>query len=114
MSVLRAIGLMSGTSMDGIDVAALATDGEAVVERGPSHFVAYEAAFRARIAAALEVAKTIGKREERPGELQSPSICSSRARAEKSYAERAILQGPSPASTADTSLSGRVVFGRVP
>ncbi len=30
-----AIGLMSGTSMDGIDVALIRTDGENIVERGP-------------------------------------------------------------------------------
>ncbi|HEV7252455.1 MAG TPA: anhydro-N-acetylmuramic acid kinase [Mesorhizobium sp.] len=64
-----AIGLMSGTSMDGIDLAALDTDGEFVVRRGPSHFVPYEAAFRRRIEAALEEAKAIGRREERPGSL---------------------------------------------
>ena len=29
-----AIGLMSGTSMDGIDIALLRTDGEGRVERG--------------------------------------------------------------------------------
>ena len=34
--IMRAIGLMSGTSMDGIDVALIDTDGEDVVERGPA------------------------------------------------------------------------------
>ena len=34
--VMRAIGLMSGTSMDGIDVALLETDGEDAIRRGPS------------------------------------------------------------------------------
>ena len=69
MALLRAIGLMSGTSMDGIDVAGMRTDGDRVVERGPSLFVPYEAAFRRRIEAALETAKTIERREERPGDL---------------------------------------------
>ncbi|HVK91829.1 MAG TPA: anhydro-N-acetylmuramic acid kinase, partial [Mycoplana sp.] len=35
-----AIGLMSGTSMDGIDVALLRTDGEHFVERGPAMGIA--------------------------------------------------------------------------
>lgn len=64
-----ALGLMSGTSMDGIELALLDTDGDAVRERGPSHSVAYEPAFQKRIAAALETAKTIRARDERPGDL---------------------------------------------
>jgi anhydro-N-acetylmuramic acid kinase len=60
---------MSGTSMDGIDIAALWTDGRDLVARGPGGFAPYEAAFRRRIEAALEEAKRIGSREERPGDL---------------------------------------------
>jgi anhydro-N-acetylmuramic acid kinase len=66
---MRAIGLMSGTSMDGIDVALLETDGETAVARGPSAEYGYDAAFRRRIASALEEAKQISKRDERPGSL---------------------------------------------
>lgn len=69
MAVSCAIGLMSGTSMDGIDVAVLRTDGEQLVERGPSMFVPYETTFRRRIEKALGEAKAIVQREERPGDL---------------------------------------------
>jgi len=55
-----AIGLMSGTSLDGIDVALLRTDGERVVEAGPGMTHAYSADFRARLRSQL------GKREADP------------------------------------------------
>lgn len=65
-----AIGLMSGTSMDGVDVALIRTDGERCVERGPSMSIPYESAFRRRLQAALETAKVIVSRDERPGDLR--------------------------------------------
>jgi 1,6-anhydro-N-acetylmuramate kinase len=39
--LLTALGLMSGTSLDGIDVALLTTDGENEVKRGPSQTYPY-------------------------------------------------------------------------
>ena len=48
------IGLMSGTSMDGIDAALLRTDGETVAEPQGFLFRPYPAAFRARLADALK------------------------------------------------------------
>lgn len=47
-----AIGLMSGTSGDGIDAALLKTDGERIIETGPGIGEAYDPAFRARLKAA--------------------------------------------------------------
>ena len=67
--MMRAIGLMSGTSMDGIDVALIDTDGESAVRRGPAGEYPYDAAFRRRLAEGLEAAKRITAREQRPGAL---------------------------------------------
>ena len=39
--VMRALGLMSGTSMDGVDAAMLETDGEVIHSFGPSSFHPY-------------------------------------------------------------------------
>ena len=43
------IGLMSGTSIDGVDAALIRTDGQAVLEFGPWRSDAYDPAFRARL-----------------------------------------------------------------
>ena len=65
--LLRALGLMSGTSMDGIDVAMVTTDGEDKIERGPSETYPYPPEFRAQLAEAIADAKPITERKQRPG-----------------------------------------------
>ncbi len=65
-----AIGLMSGTSMDGIDIALLTTDGENWIERGASASVEYSDSFRARLKVGLVDARAIHDRTERPGVLR--------------------------------------------
>lgn len=66
-----AIGMMSGTSMDGIDVALLRTDGQGRVERGPFLGIPYDPAFRGILKQALEDARAISGRSDRPGCLAS-------------------------------------------
>ena len=46
---LTAIGLMSGTSMDGVDAALIETDGTTVHALGPTQALAYAADFRDRL-----------------------------------------------------------------
>jgi anhydro-N-acetylmuramic acid kinase len=53
MSLTTAIGVMSGTSMDAIDVALLRTDGHDHVEPGPGRAYPYAPALRARLLAVI-------------------------------------------------------------
>ena len=50
---MRALGLMSGTSVDGVDVAMIETDGERVEAFGPSLTVPYPDEVRRTIRAAF-------------------------------------------------------------
>ncbi|MDE1145556.1 MAG: anhydro-N-acetylmuramic acid kinase [Azospirillaceae bacterium] len=51
--IVRALGLMSGTSLDGIDAALIRTDGRDHVETGPHLTLPYEAGFRDALRAVL-------------------------------------------------------------
>ena len=56
-SPLRALGLMSGTSLDGVDVALIETDGERVAAFGPSLTVPYADEVRSTLRAAFGAEK---------------------------------------------------------
>jgi anhydro-N-acetylmuramic acid kinase len=60
---------MSGTSLDGIDVALLRTDGEDIVDRGPSATYPYRPDQQALLHDALQEAKSLADRQARPGIL---------------------------------------------
>src|SRR5688572_32966434 len=44
-----AIGMMSGTSCDGVDAALIHTDGTSIDDFGPTIGLSYDVAFRARL-----------------------------------------------------------------
>ncbi len=67
--LMRAIGLMSGTSLDGIDVAFIETDGEDLVLRGPATTFPYDDAMRRVLVNAIADAQGVKSREDRPGSL---------------------------------------------
>jgi len=61
MEMLRAIGLMSGTSLDGVDAAWLETDGKRVGRLGPSLTLPYDATLRADLRRLLDRAPGLGQ-----------------------------------------------------
>jgi anhydro-N-acetylmuramic acid kinase len=67
---LTALGLMSGTSLDGIDVAMLVTDGETVTSRGAALTMSYDETQRSILKRALADAVGMTDRWARPGGLQ--------------------------------------------
>lgn len=67
--LISSLGLMSGTSMDGIDVAHVITDGEGVVERRGGLFVPYSPAQASALRQGLADAAGMASRTARPGSL---------------------------------------------
>ncbi len=69
-AMMTAIGLMSGTSLDGVDVALIETDGRRVKAFGPSGYRPYSEAERRLLRQALAEAVHLSHRDARPGILR--------------------------------------------
>jgi len=67
---MKVIGLMSGTSLDGVDAAMIETDGEAIVRPGPGLTVPYDEATRDLLRAALATARGMTKEESVPQSIR--------------------------------------------
>ena len=70
----RAIGLMSGTSLDGIDVAAIETDGRERVIAGPSRTIPYPREFRERLRSILGGAGAVAEVEAELTRLHAEAV----------------------------------------
>ena len=80
--MLKAIGLMSGTSLDGVDVALIETDGERIGAFGPTGYRAYADSERDLLRQALADATSVTQRNARPGVLADAERLVTHAHAE--------------------------------
>ena len=76
---MQAIGLMSGTSLDGVDVAVIETDGERISAFGPTGYRAYAEGERALLRQGLGEATAMTDRVQRPGVLAQAEALVTRA-----------------------------------
>jgi anhydro-N-acetylmuramic acid kinase len=83
--MLRAIGLMSGTSLDGVDAAWLETDGERVGRFGRALTLPYEPALRADLRRLLDRAPTLAP--------DDPALADATARLTARHAEAVAALG---------------------
>jgi anhydro-N-acetylmuramic acid kinase len=90
--MLRAIGLMSGTSLDGVDAAWIETDGERVGKIGPATTLPYPPALRADLRAILDRAPGLSAGDPIVADL-SRRVTEAHVAAVEKLGERADLIG---------------------
>ena len=101
--------MMSGTSLDGVDIAMIETDGEAIAAFGPTDYRAYADHERELLLEALAAGKFLTGRAERPGILAEAEAFVTRVHAETVLA---FLEstGIDPATIAVVGFHGQTVL----
>ena len=97
---LKVIGLMSGTSLDGIDAALLETDGEDFVRPGTSLTMPYDGEIRILLRAALDTAREVAQGAPVPHSIREAERVLTEVHAQ---AVKALLQ---KVGVGDVSLIG--------
>jgi anhydro-N-acetylmuramic acid kinase len=80
--MMTAIGLMSGTSLDGVDIALIETDGERVTAFGPTGYRPYTEHERGLLREALAESVDLSRRDARPGVIGEAERAVTEAHAE--------------------------------
>jgi anhydro-N-acetylmuramic acid kinase len=109
MSWLTAIGLMSGTSYDGVDVALINTNGEEIGRIGPTLYRPYSQEERVLLRHAMAAAANLADRAERPGPLADAEALVTRSHAEAVEAFLAA-NGMGPSDIAVVGFHGQTVL----
>ena len=110
MGHVRAIGLMSGTSLDGVDVALIETDGESIASFGPTAFRPYTPPERELLRRALTAAVGLADRNARPGALKQAEALVTEAHAQA--AERFLGDNGLASDIAVVGFHGQTVLHR--
>ena len=111
MARATAIGLMSGTSYDGVDVALIETDGEEIGRLGPTGYRPYSDRERDVVRRAIAVAANLAERTARPPMLVEAEELVTDMHAEAVEAFLAA-NGMAPSAVAVVGFHGQTVLHR--